>query len=83
MGMIEMAQKAGVPVNELIVTLLRWGILSAKNQVLSEDVVMRLAKHYQLEIVQPVQEEEQAERVFEVRAENYKSDCYCCCSWSC
>lgn len=70
-GMSEMAQKAGVPVNELIVTLLRWGILSAKNQVLNEDVVMRLAKHYQLEIVQPVKEEKekQAERVFEVSAE--------------
>ncbi len=68
-GVIEMAQIAGVPVNELIVTLLRWGILSAKNQVLNEEIVLRLAKHYQLEIVQPVKEEEAAERVFEVSAE--------------
>lgn len=70
MGVIEMAQAAGVPVNELIVTLLRWGILSAKNQVLNEEIVLRLAKHYQLEIVQPVKEEEaETERVFEVSAE--------------
>lgn len=71
MGVIEMAQVAGVPVNELIVTLLRWGILSAKNQVLNEELVLRLAKHYQLEIVQPVKEEEKekTEPVFEVSAE--------------
>lgn len=70
MGVIEMAQAAGVPVNELIVTLLRWGILSAKNQVLNEEIVLRLAKHYQLEIVQPVKEEEtETERVFEVSPE--------------
>jgi translation initiation factor IF-2 len=70
-GVAEMAQQAGVPVNELIVTLLRWGILSAKNQVLNEDVVVRLAKHYQLEVVQPVKKEEapEEERVFEVSAE--------------
>jgi len=68
-GVIEMAEKAGVPVNELIVTLLRWGILSAKNQVLNEELVARLAKHYQLEVIQPVKEEEQEERVFEVHTE--------------
>lgn len=68
-GVIEMAEAAGVPVNELILTLLRWGILSAKNQVLNEDIVARLAKHYELEVVQPAKKEEQEERVFEVHAE--------------
>jgi translation initiation factor IF-2 len=65
----DVAIKAGVSVNDLILTLLRWGILSAKNQILKEDVVARLARHYQLEIVQPVAQEEQVERVFDVSPE--------------
>src|SRR5437762_1358473 len=42
-----------------------------KNQVLNEDIVTRLAKHYQLEVVQPTKKEEvpTAERVFNVSAE--------------
>ena len=59
--------KAGVkPVNELIVTLLKVGhIVRIKIRVLNEDVVMRLAKHYKLEVVKPVKEEKekQAKRV--------------------
>jgi len=38
------------PVNDVILTLLRWGVISSKNQLLSEEVVARLARHYELTV---------------------------------
>lgn len=43
-----------VPLSDLILTLLKWGVVAAKNQMLTEDVVGRLAEHYEIESVRPV-----------------------------
>jgi len=45
----DFAEEAGKLATDVILTLLRWGIVCAKNQVLPEEVVERLAKHYNLE----------------------------------
>ncbi len=37
------------PITDVIVVLLRWGIVAAKNHILSADIVGRLARHYGLE----------------------------------
>ncbi len=38
------------PVNEVILTLLRWGVVAPKNKQLPEDIIARLAAHYGVEI---------------------------------
>jgi translation initiation factor IF-2 len=53
MTVADIAQKAAQPVNELILTLLKWGIMAAKNQILSQDLISRLVKHYELEVIEP------------------------------
>jgi translation initiation factor IF-2 len=45
------ASKMKKPVNDIILTLLKWGIVANKNQIIGEDVVARLASHYQLKAV--------------------------------
>ncbi len=42
----QFAEKIEKPVNEVILTLLKWRVLAAKNQQLTESVIERLAKHY-------------------------------------
>ena len=57
----EAAQIIGRPVTELIVTLLKWGIVATKNQIIAEDVVVRIAEHYDVSVVKPeVKKEEEA-----------------------
>lgn len=53
MTVADIAQKAAQPINEVILTLLRWGVVAAKNQILSQDIVARLAGHYELEVIEP------------------------------
>ncbi len=48
MRLSDFATKADLLVNEVILTLLKWGIVAPKNQVLSEDVITKLIKHYEL-----------------------------------
>lgn len=43
--------------SDVILTLLRWGIIATKNQVINEDVVTRLAEHYQLKTVKKTNEQ--------------------------
>ncbi len=43
-------------VSEIIITLLKWGIVVAKNQVLTRDVLARLAAHYEIKIKAVVRE---------------------------
>lgn len=71
-GLADFAQKINKPVNELIVTLLRWGIIVTKNQVISEDIVVRLSQHYGLSVIQAVKEKERVEK--EVIDEEIKGD---------
>lgn len=51
MSLADFANKAQKPFTEIIVTLMKWGILSNKNQILTEDLVERLASHYQIKVV--------------------------------
>lgn len=50
----DFAAKINTPANEVILTLLKWGILANKNQLLNEDAIIRLADHYHLKAVKPV-----------------------------
>jgi translation initiation factor IF-2 len=54
MMLSDAAHKMARPVNDVILTLLRWGIMSTKNQVLSLDVVERLARQYGIKPIKPV-----------------------------
>ena len=38
------------PVNDIILTLLTWKVIAAKNKLLTEDIVERLARHYQVAV---------------------------------
>ena len=48
----EVATRLGKQVNDVILTLLKWKILAAKNKLLSENIVKRLANHYEIAISQ-------------------------------
>jgi translation initiation factor IF-2 len=49
----EFAEKMDLPTSEVILTLLRWGIMSAKSQRLEKDLISRLAAHYGATLVEP------------------------------
>lgn len=53
MSVVDLAEKLHIPVNTLIVTLLRKGIVAARNQVLSEHIVGQVAAMYDAHIVEP------------------------------
>ena len=57
MRVSDFAEKTKQPVTDVILTLLRWGVVAPKNFALNEDLIERLAKHYQLEIVKPSKKE--------------------------
>lgn len=58
----EAAEKMRKPSSELILTLLKWGILSNKNQLLPIDIIARLAEHYQIKVVRPVEKAKEEEQ---------------------
>ena len=43
------AQEMGKPATGVILTLLKWGVVCAKNQVLPEELVEKLARHYEID----------------------------------
>ncbi len=45
----EVAVAMGKSINDLILTLLKWKVIAAKNKVLSEEIIQRLARHYEIE----------------------------------
>lgn len=49
----EAAQRLGVAINDLILTLLSWRIIAARNQLISEEIVAKLAQHYGVPVVKP------------------------------
>jgi translation initiation factor IF-2 len=51
MTVSEVAQKLGILVNDVILTMLGWRIIAAKNQLISEDTIAKLARHYGVEPV--------------------------------
>ena len=60
----DLALKINKTTSDLILTLLKWGILSNKNQLLTEDLVARIAQHYEIPAVKPVVEKPQEQKVF-------------------
>ncbi|MGB8367482.1 MAG: translation initiation factor IF-2 N-terminal domain-containing protein, partial [Candidatus Babeliales bacterium] len=66
-NLTDFAQKIGKPVNELIITLLRWGIIVTKNQGVADDIIVRLAQHYGIAIEQRHNEEKQSKEKIEVK----------------
>ncbi len=53
MSLADFAQRTEKPVNELIVTLLKMGIVATKNQILLKDVVARLAEQLGISTAKP------------------------------
>lgn len=53
MSVVEAAHRIGKPVNDIILSLLRSGIVATKNHVLNESVVAKLAELYNIKTVKP------------------------------
>jgi translation initiation factor IF-2 len=70
MSVDDVAQKAAKPVNEVILTLLRWGIAATKNQIIPEDIVARLAELYELEVVKPTENEKEIKKTILSESKN-------------
>ncbi len=49
------AQKMGKPVNEVILTLLKMGVVATKNHVINRDVIKKVLTHYDIESAAPRQ----------------------------
>ena len=61
MSISEFAHKTKKPVTDVIVTLLKWGIMATKNQIIPESMVQRLAHHYEISVVKESDKQEKAE----------------------
>lgn len=70
MTVTDIASALNKPVTELIVMLLKWGILSNKNQLLPIEVVARIAEHYQIKTEKPTQIQTDIKRTGVVSGEN-------------
>ena len=55
MILADAATRLGKHYTDIIVVLLKWGILSNKNQQLSPELIERLAEYYQIKAVKPVE----------------------------
>jgi translation initiation factor IF-2 len=55
MTVADFAIKTHKLASDVILTLLRMGIVSTKNQVINDDVVVRLAEHYQLKTLKKIE----------------------------
>ncbi len=51
MSVSDVAQKLGQQINDIIMVLLSWGVVAAKNKLIPEATVERLARHYGVEIL--------------------------------
>src|SRR4030095_10935986 len=57
MSVAEFAEKIKKPVTDVIITLLKWGIVATKNQIIPETIVQRLAGHYDISVIKTAQAE--------------------------
>lgn len=55
MTLAEAAMRLGKHYTDIIVVLLKWGILSNKNQQLAPELIERLAEYYQIKTAKPVE----------------------------
>ncbi len=53
MTAVDLAHRLNRQPNEIILTLLKWGIMASKNQLLDEGVVARLAGHFEVATKKP------------------------------
>lgn len=51
MRVSDLALKIGKSINDIILVLLKWGIVAPKNQALSEEVITRLAEHFEIKTI--------------------------------
>jgi translation initiation factor IF-2 len=58
MGVAEFAEKIKKPVTDVMITLLKWGVVATKNQIVSEAVIQRLAGHYGVSVIKSVTNQE-------------------------
>jgi translation initiation factor IF-2 len=58
MSVGEFAEKIKKATTDVIVTLLKWGIVATKNQIISETVVQRLATYYGVSVLKNVENQE-------------------------
>jgi len=65
----DLANQLGVPANELILTLLKSGVVASKNKILPEDIIETIARHYDAQIVRPTKklQERRKEPVFDIK----------------
>lgn len=59
----DLAGLLGKGSSDLILTLLKWGILSNKNQLLAEELVARIAEYYEIPVIKPVVEKPKEQKV--------------------
>jgi len=63
MSVAEFAEKTKKPVTDVIITLLKWGIVATKNQIIAENIVQRLAQHYDISVIKTALAENVVEAV--------------------
>jgi translation initiation factor IF-2 len=61
MSVSDFAHKIKKPVTDVIVTLLKWGMMATKNQIIPESTVQRLAEHYEVSVVKAAEKQEKTE----------------------
>jgi translation initiation factor IF-2 len=61
MSVLDFADKAKKPVTDVIITLLKWGTMATKNQIIPEAMVKRLADHYEIPVIKAADKQEKAE----------------------
>ncbi|HLW72789.1 MAG TPA: translation initiation factor IF-2 [Candidatus Babeliales bacterium] len=62
MSVAEFAEKIKKPVTDVIINLLKWGIVATKNQIISESIVQRLAGHYGVTVIKVAAKKEEVQR---------------------
>src|SRR5579863_1742393 len=61
MSVSDFADKIKKPVTDVIITLLKWGIMATKNQIIPEAMVQRLAEHYEVSVIKAADKQEKTE----------------------
>ncbi len=59
----DLAELLSKTTSDLILVLLKWGILSSKNQQLSEELVERIAVHYEIPTIKKIEKPKDEQRV--------------------
>ena len=63
----DLAELLSKTTSDLILVLLKWGILSSKNQQLSEELVERIAVHYEIPTIKKIEKPKMSNGLFLLR----------------